>query len=150
MTNTFPPLNIVFQSDGLINLIDPTEDGSGNQWAVLVHPAQVRHLAERLGMVASTTADKSVAELLRDADRLKRNLLRVREHALALQIDFAEHADHQHADLSHEMDSINALVGLLDMACDDFADEYCAQPPEPQAQPTPTRPAMPKQLEIPA
>lgn len=145
--DNIPGLKIEANDDGTLTL---EQDWCGNVDRVAVHAVHVRHLAERLGLIASTTADKSVSELQRDADRLKRNMLRVREHALALQIDFAEHADWKHADLSDSMAAINGLVGLLDMACDDFADEYGAHPPEPQAQTTPTRPAMPQQLEIPA
>lgn len=128
MTDAFPPLRIEYQADGLINLIDPTEDGSGNVWAVLVHPAQLRTIAERLGLT-TTSRGPSVAELQRESDRLKRNLLRLREHALSLQHDFANNADWKHADLTHEMNNINALVSLFDMACDDFAADYDAHVP---------------------
>lgn len=132
VTETFPQLSITSLANGCLRL----EDTSYSEGAIVdVHPAHVRLMAERLGFVRDVSAPdadaKTLAELARDVDRLQRNLLRVREHALGLQKDFASGADWDHADLSHEMNQINALVGLLDMACDDFSDFYTAVDPEP-------------------
>ena len=149
----FPPLKVERMADGLLNLIDPTEDGSGNLWMVRVHPVHIRHLAEQLGLIvtpgpekggsALSAAPPSLAEVQRENDRLKRNLLRLQGHALALQEDFRENADWQHADLTHEMNNINALVDLFDMAVDDFADDYTAHEPS-GAPAVPTSTTSPK------
>lgn len=148
MKDTFPPLNVVFQADGLVNLIDPTEDGSGNVWAVLVHPMQIHAIAARLGLIRSVSATdadsvRTAGELQRDNDRHRRNLLRVRDNALSLQVDFAKNADWQHADLEHEMGRINALVELLDLACDDFSPSLCSEQSDAAAKLSPATPTAP-------
>lgn len=131
MNEHIPNLKIESNDDGTITL---EQEWTGNVDRVAVHPCQLRLIAERLGMVQAVTA--SGAELSRDNDRLKRHLLRVREHALSLQREFSECADWQHADLSHEMARINTLVDLLDMAVDDFEDDYQASEPA-SAKPSP-------------
>jgi hypothetical protein len=133
-TDNLPMLKIETNEDGTITL---EQDWCGNAERVAVHPIHVRHLAERLGMVREVSASDAellrmerghVASLRQENDRLKRNMLRLREHALALQIDFAEHADWRHADLTSEMNAINAIAALFDIAVD-FADAYEAQEP---------------------
>lgn len=131
MNEHIPNLKIEANDDGTITL---EQEWTGNVDRVAIHPCQLRLIAERLGMVQAVTA--SGAELGRDNDRLKRHLLRVREHALTLQREFSEHADWAHADMSHEMARINTLVDLLDMAADDFEDDYQASEPA-SAKPSP-------------
>lgn len=123
-TDTLPHLSIEVLPSGLIRL---ENESMGDSYAVDLHPVHLRYIAEKMGRIHEATA--SEPELLRDLDRMKRNMLRVREHALNLQRDFANGADWEHADLSHEMGLIHALVGLLDMACDDFADDFTTEPP---------------------
>lgn len=134
-TDNIPTLKIETNEDGTITL---EQDWCGNAERVAVHTVHVRHLAERLGMIREVSASDAellrterghVASLRQENDRLKRSLLRLREHALTLQRDFAEHADWKHADLAPEMSAINAVVSLFDMACDDFADDYDAHEP---------------------
>ncbi len=121
-----PNLKIESNADGTVTL---ESEWSGNVDRVSVHPTQFRYIAEKLGLIkASTAAD---GELLRDLDRLKRNFLRVRGHALQLQHNFVTGADWDHADLTFEMGQINTLVDLLDMAVDDFADDFVGTDPEP-------------------
>lgn len=157
ITDSIPGLRIEANDDGTITL---EQDWCGNVDRVAIHPVHVRHLAERLGMVREVSA--SDAELLRtergqvvllrqENDRLKRNMLRLREHALALQHDFAEHADWKHADLAPEMSAINAVVSLFDMAVDDFADDYTANVPSENPQVTQAEPRgfAPKSLATP-
>lgn len=127
ITESIPGLKIEANGDGTITL---EQEWSGNVDRVAIHTVHVRHLAEKLGMVREVSA--SDAELLRtergrvailrqENDRLKRNMLRLHAHALALQADFRENADFSHADLAHELSNINALVDLFDMAVDDYA-----------------------------
>ncbi|PZP95528.1 MAG: hypothetical protein DI587_22255 [Variovorax paradoxus] len=134
-TDDIPRLKIEANDDGTLTL---EQDWCGNVDRVAVHPVHVRHLAERLGMIREMSASDAellrtergqVASLRQENDRLKRNMLRLREHALSLQRDFAEHADWAHADLLEPMNQINSVVSLFDMACDDFADAYEAQEP---------------------
>lgn len=123
-----PPLQISTLENGLLRLQD--EDYSADA-VIDLHPVQVRLIAERIGLIQpGNESGPTIAEQARDLDRLKRNMLRVREHALQLQHGFANHADWKHADLAHDMGKINALVDLLDMAVDDFADDYTAKEPE--------------------
>ncbi len=135
ITDNIPGLKIEANNDGTLTL---EQDWCGNVDRVAIHPVHVRHLAERLGMVREVSASDAeqlrterghVSSFRQENDRLKRNMLRLREHALLLQHDFAEHADWKHADLATEMNAINALVGLFDMAVDDFADDYDAHEP---------------------
>lgn len=148
-TDELPPLKVERMADGLINLIDPTEDGSGNLWMVRVHPVQLRWIAERVGLLPDVSASDAellrtarwqIAELTRENGHLKRNLLRLHEHAWRLQRDFATGADWKHADLVEPMNQINALVSLFDMAVDSFADGAAHEPSESprvaQAEPT--------------
>lgn len=135
MNDNIPSLKIETNGDGTITL---EQEWSGNVDRVAIHTVHVRYLAEKLGMVREVSASDAellrterghVAALRQENDRLKRNMLRLHAHALALQADFRENADFAHADLSHEMSNINALVDLFDMAVDDFADHYTAHEP---------------------
>ena len=161
MTDTFPPLTIEQLPNGNLRLEDPTETSSCYTVIIDLHPAQVRHLAERLGLIVQSGTEcpvgKSSAELQRENARLKRNMLRVRENALNLQVDFALHADHRNADLTTEMSQINHLVEMLDMACDGFSDDAPCHTTSRHAAgtefPSPTRNPItpaPAQLELPA
>lgn len=121
-----PSLAITILENGNFRL----EDASFSEGAIVdLHPIQIRLLAERVGLISLPTGGdfRTLAEHKRDLDRLRRNILRVREHALQLQHGFANHADWKHADLSHDMGQINTLVDLLDMAVDDFVDDYAAK-----------------------
>lgn len=130
MTDDIPNLSITTLDNGNLRLEDK---GFSDGAIVDLHPIQVRLLAERIGLIPNTSAPdaefRTLAEQARDLDRLKRNMLRVREHALQLQHGFAHEADWKHADLTNEMCSINALVDLLDMAVDDFVDDYTPRDP---------------------
>lgn len=140
MNETIPQLTIEKNEDGTITL---EQDGLGTEDRVTVHPIHLRLMAERLGLVRQAIASEK--ELLRDMDRLKRNMLRVREHALQLQHKFKTGADWVEADLTFEMGLINTLVDLLDMAVDDFVDDFAPSEPEPYPRTTctPARAAPP-------
>lgn len=132
MTEQIPHLNIETLENGNLRL---ENESMGDSYIVDLHPIHVRLLAERLGLIGSSceasTSRPTYAEQERDIDRLKRNMLRVREHALQLQHSFANDADWKHADLSFEMCQINAHVDLLDMAVDDFSDDFTLSDPSP-------------------
>lgn len=132
MNEFIPHLSIETLDNGNLRLENETV---GDSYVVDLHPIHVRLLAERLGLIAipsEPSADQpTLAEQARDIDRLKRNMLRVRQHALQLQHKFANDADWKHADLTFEMGLINSLVDLLDMAVDDFADDFTSHDPAP-------------------
>ncbi|WP_341887052.1 hypothetical protein [Variovorax sp. YR752] len=136
MNEHIPHLNIETLDNGNLRLENETV---GDSYVVDLHPIHVRLLAERLGLIASPSepsADQpTLAEQARDIDRLKRDMLRVRQHALQLQHKFATGADWAHADLTFEMCLINALVDLLDMAVDDFVDDFTPHDPAPYPSP---------------
>jgi len=132
-----PNLKIESNADGTVTL---ESEWTGNVDRVCIHPIHLRYLAEKMGLIQEVSAPDAellrtergrVAELTRDLDRTQRNMLRVRERALSLQHGFANDADWQHADLTHEMGLINALVDLLDMACSDFEHSFDKSDPAP-------------------
>jgi hypothetical protein len=132
MNEFIPHLNIESLENGNLRL---ENESVGDSYVVDLHPIHIRLLAEKLGLIASpaepSAEQPTFAEQARDVDRLKRNMLRVRENALQLQDKFATGADWAHADLTFEMSLINTLVHLLDMAVDDFADDFTGHDPEP-------------------
>jgi len=134
-TDNIPGLKIESNDDGTITL---EQDWCGEVDRVAIHRLHVRHLAEQLGMLQLITA--SDQNLAADLDRMRRNMLRIRDRAMRLQRDFAEHADWKHADLTDAMNAINALVDLFDMAVDDFADDYSASEPRTIPRVTETEP----------
>ena len=156
MNDNIPSLKFEANGDGTITL---EQEWSGNVDRVAIHSVHVRYLAERLGMVREVSASDAellrterghVAALCQESDRLKRNMLRLHAHALALQADFRENADFAHADLSHELSNINALVDLFDMAVDDFADHYTAHDPSGNPRVTQVEPSAPAAMRAPA
>lgn len=131
-TEGIPALKIERLPSGNLRLEDPIENSEGFTAIVDVHPAQLRLMAERLGMLQEVSAgDAALLQSEREhsqrqraeIDSLKRRLLRVLDYSLRLQDTF-RFADHAHADLSAETTRINGLVSLLDMAVDDFKDDY--------------------------
>jgi hypothetical protein len=126
-----PKVEIELLADGNVRV---TDEHMGDSYSVDLHPIHLRLIAEKVGLIEVKEESDSAAtpgEQARTIDRLKRNLLRVREHSLQLQNKFATGADWKHADLSFEMGLINSLVDLLDMAVDDFADDFTARDPVP-------------------
>jgi len=130
MNEHIPHVNIQSLDNGNLRL---ENESVGDSYIVDLHPIHVRFLAERLGLIPSPAEPNidqpTLAEQALDLDRLKRNMLRVREHSLQLQHKFATGADWQHADLTFEMGLINSLVDLLDMAVGDFADDFSPHDP---------------------
>ena len=162
MNEHIPHLNIESLDNGNLRL---ENESMGETYVVDIHPMHVRLLAERTGLIKAGDANgeqRTLAEQGRELDRLKRNMLRVRAHAVELQDDFRKNADWDHADLTYEMTMINKLIDLLDMAVDDFVDDYTERDPDdrqkrdgarsPMAQSAKPakdeRPAAPNQLEL--
>lgn len=121
-----PNMKIETNDDGSLTL---ESEWSGNLDRVLVHPVQLRYLAEKMGLIKDVTA--STGELTRDLDRMKRNMLRIREHAVGLRHNLVTSPEWENADLTFEMGQVDTLVDLLDMAVDDFVDNFVSTPPTP-------------------
>lgn len=104
------------------NAVILTQQDSMDERTVVIHPLQLRHLAERfagmepMGWVTSQPV-KTLARRLR---------------TLAFHIDFLyeyikNHSDHKHADLSFEQTKALTLS--------EMADEFCADLPDEDGQP---------------
>lgn len=136
ITEDFPQLTVKLLDNGNLRLEDP----SYSEGAIVdIHPAQLRLMAEKIGLIEAPqlASEKKVEtvstfptlhEQARTIDRLQRNMLRLRSHALYLQ-DEMRKGDWGNADLVFEMMLVNGLVDLCDMAVDDFADDYHAREP---------------------
>jgi hypothetical protein len=142
MNIQFPQIDIATTSDGLIEL--EQQCGLEDADRIVVHPVHIRTMAEQIGLIApapETAPDlPTYAEQARTIDRLQRNMLRLRQHALQTQ-DAMRCADWNHADLTFEMQLMNGMVDLCDMAVDDFADDYTARDPVDNATSHPVTPS---------
>lgn len=131
MNIQFPQIDIATTSEGLIEL--EQQNGLDMPDRILIDPLHVRYMAEKIGLL-DTAPDRpadlpTYAEQARTIDRLQRNMLRLRQHALQTQ-DAMRCADWDHADLTFEMQLMNGMVDLCDIAVDDFADDYTARDPD--------------------
>lgn len=115
---------------------------------VLMHPWQLRALCEHFGLV---TADPQAAKTIAT---LQRRMLALRDRIDELGDYMANHSDHKHADLSHELASITMLAELADEWCADFQDTptqvsaTAAHPAPAAAQPAPGQTATPTQAPL--
>lgn len=98
-------------------MLTQSEDGYNEPNTVLVHPWQLRGVCEQFGIIA---ADEQAAKTIAT---LQRRMLVLRGRIDQLAQWMAQHSDHKHADLSHEMTSINALADLAGEWCADFDSE---------------------------
>lgn len=102
-------------------MVTVSQSKAGVVSSVALHPTHVRHLAEVCGLAPASdlSAAKQLATLARRLRVLHR---RIDELGNWL----TNHADHEHADLSHELVLVTALAEL--------ADEFVADLPDAQAQ----------------
>lgn len=126
MNTEFPQLKIERLESGLIRL----EDTSALGPCVLdVHPLQVRHMAEALGLVrelsasdADTLAEarRQHADALRAALTLKRRLLVLKDRVQHLGMSLSTAAEH--TDLDYELVYVTATAEICDEFCVDLDD----------------------------
>lgn len=103
--------------NGKAIMLSQHEDGYNEPDVVVLHPWQLRGVCEQFGIIAADgQAAKTIATL-------QRRMLALRRHIDQLAQWIAQHSDHKHADLSHEMTSINALADLAGEWCADFDSE---------------------------
>jgi hypothetical protein len=81
---------------------------------VLMHPWQLRALCEHFGLMeADPQAAKTIATL-------QRRMLALRDRIDALGDYMTNFSDHKHADLTHELNTVNLLAELAGEWCADF------------------------------
>ena len=100
------------------------DDSCGETQSVVLHPYQLRHVCEQLGLLS---ADAGAAKRIETLER--------RLHVLHDRIDHLGHylthySDHEHADLSFERDYAMATVSISAEFVFDLADRQ-DEPPEP-------------------
>lgn len=103
--------------NGKAIMLSQHEDGYNEPDVVVLHPWQLRGVCEQFGIIA---ADDQAAKTI---TTLQRRMLALRGRIDQLAQWMAQHSDHKHVDLSHEMTSINALADLAGEWCADFDSE---------------------------
>ena len=94
------------------------QDGIEEPKSVLVHPFQLRAVCEQFGIIASDPqAEKTIATLQRRMAKLSERIADLYDWML-------QFSDHKHADLSHEMDCLDALRDLAKEWCADFEEGF--------------------------
>lgn len=126
MNTEFPQLKIERLESGLIRL----EDTSALGPCVLdVHPLQVRHMAEALGLVRELSASdadtlaavrRQHADAVRAVLALKRRLLALKDRVQHLGMSLTTAAEH--TDLDYELVYVTATAEICDEFCADLDD----------------------------
>lgn len=114
-TDTIPHLNIEVLSSGIIRL---ENESMGDSYVVDVHPLQLRHIAEKIGLVREVSAFD--ADNFRKVSELQRRLIALKDRIDHLGEYLALHSDHRHADLSYENSYATATADICDAYCADF------------------------------
>ena len=100
---------------------------SPSSYTVDLHPVHLRHIAEKMGLIAT-----SAPQALKTIAALQRRMLALHDRIENLSDWMARYSDHKHADLSHETTQLNAMADLAREWCHDFdepeQDAYIATP----------------------
>ena len=114
MNDAIPDLKIELMNESHGSLILLEQDSCGNLDRVAIHPIQLRYMAEKFGLVATSDplAQKTIA-------MLTRRLLLLRDRVDFLADWLANNSDSEHADLSYEQTYARATA--------DIAGEFCAE-----------------------
>ncbi len=91
-----------------------TQNNGGYPESVAIHPAHLRYVAEKWGLIPS-----SDAQALETIATLERRMMVLHGRIASLQGYLAKHSDHKHADLSYEVTYATATL--------DIADAFCAE-----------------------
>jgi len=97
---------------GLIRL---EQYDNGEAECVVIHPLHLRHMAEQFGLIQTSDPQQH-----KTIQALQRRLTVLSNRLTELAGWMAAHSDHEHADLSHEMTSLNALCDLAHEWCQDW------------------------------
>lgn len=127
-TDTIPHLNIEVLPGGLIRL---ENESMGDSYAVDVHPLQIRHIAEKAGLIESCDrdAEQTIAALLKAAARYKRALLDIKTRAEQLHDNIYNCSQRGHEDLGIEVAQCAALADFAEYVCIEFESEFTANGP---------------------
>lgn len=129
-TDTIPHLNIEVLPGGLVRL---ENESMGDTYAVDMHPVQLRHIAEKMGLIAELSATDAellrtergrVAELKGAVDRYKRALLHLRARAEQLHENVVSCSQRGHEDLGVEVAQSAALADFAEHICVEFENEF--------------------------
>lgn len=110
-----PHLKIQLLEGGLVRL---ENESMGDSYMVDIHPIQLRHLAEIMGLLREVSA--SEADTMRTVVELQRRLLALKDRIDHLGEYLALHSDHRHADLSYETNYATATADICEAYCADF------------------------------
>ena len=128
--DAIPHLNIEVLPGGLIRL---ENESMGDSYVVDIHPVHLRHIAEKIGLIAETSASDAellrtergrVAELQRDMGRYKRALLAIRERSEQLYQNIHRRTQEDAMDVGIEVAQAAALSDFSEHICIEFEDEF--------------------------
>lgn len=147
VTDTMYGLEIEVLIDGSVGL--EADAGSGEVERIMLHPAQLRWIAESAGLLrAPATPDlqaPSIPELERTITRLQRALLMARLQAEELRSDLQLVAGQGHEMLDIEIAHAQSMEDFLCFVCGEFEDEFTNPSPRTTNQ-SPTATSSPSGL----
>ena len=141
--DAIPQLNIDVLENGCIRL---DNESMGDRYTVDLHPVHLRHLAEKMGLIAETSATDAellrtergqVADLKRAMDRYKRALLAIRERSEQLYDNIYKRSQEDDMDVGIEIAQAAALADFSEHICVEFENDFSATARHP-ANKTPT------------
>jgi hypothetical protein len=92
-----------------------TQNNGGNPESVAIHPAHLRFMAEKWGLIPT-----SEPQALKTIATLERRMMVLHGRIEFLQGYLAKHSDHKHADLSYEVTYATATLDIADAFCAEF------------------------------
>lgn len=123
-------------------LIQQSDGWAGEAPETILHPHQLRQICEHFGIL---TADESASK---EITALKRRMLVLRERINDLFHYMANHSDHKHSDMSHELNSLHALSDLAEEWCFDFIPTNSSDKPAQAVVETKRRKSAAKAVEV--
>ncbi len=133
-TDTIPHLNIEVLPGGLIRL---ENESMGDSYAVDIHPMQLRHIAEKTGLIAEVSATDAellrtergrIAGMERTLTRYKRALLDIKVRTEQLHDNILSISQLGHEDLGIEVAQSAALADFAEYVCIEFEGDFTDTP----------------------
>lgn len=128
--DAIPHLNIEVLENGCIRL---ENESMGDSYTVDLHPVHLRHIAEKMGLIAETSATDAemlrtergqVADLKRAMDRYKRALLAIRERSEQLYDNIFSKSKRCDEEMGVEVAQAAALSDFSEHICVEFEDDF--------------------------
>lgn len=129
---TFHHVDAELISDEYGNAVMLTQQDDMDESTVMIHPLQLRHLAERFA--GMEPADWMTS---RPVKTLARRLRTLAFHIDYLYDHIKNHSDHKHENLRFELVKVTALTEMADAFCSDLPDEDDPSNDVPQPEPRP-------------